>query len=111
MSTAAPRQSASSPASSPATALWASAAILAALLIVQAGKTLPGPSLALAEMVATRDGFTAMTTTSSGTEELLYLLDERDEKLLVYRVQNNRRIEQLANIDVRRMFLDAAGGR
>lgn len=77
----------------PATgALWASAFVIAALVIMQAGK-LPA-NAAFAEMTAESGGYTLMTTNAGrGGEngqnyELLYVLDDRTETLLVYEVEN-----------------------
>ena len=77
----------------PAAALWASAFVIAALVVVQAGK-LPG-NVAHAEMAAAQDGYTLLTTNSGhgGDEdpnELLYVLDNVDEVLLVYEIEDSR---------------------
>lgn len=89
-------QTAPSPASmSPAAAvLWASAFVIAALIILQAGR-LPG-NAAHAEMVADRGSYTLMTASSGrGPDakpyEILYVLDSREQMLLVYEVEDARR--------------------
>jgi hypothetical protein len=73
--------------------LWASAFVLAALVIIQAGK-LPG-NPAYAEMGLESGGFSLLTTNSGrgGTadpDELLYVIDSRDEVLLVYGIPDAR---------------------
>lgn len=74
-------------------ALWASAFVIMALIIMQAGK-LPG-NAAYAEM-ATGSGSYTLITTNSGRggdadpDELLYVLDSRDQVLLVYEVEDAR---------------------
>jgi hypothetical protein len=82
---------------SPAAAiLWASAFLLFALIIVQAGK-LPG-SAAHAEMADSNGDYSALTTTSgkggsSGGEptyQVLYVIDNREEVLMVYEIEDAR---------------------
>lgn len=95
----APNDSVAPPASArpsidtPAAILWASAFLLAALVIVQAGR-LPGNE-AHAEMGVQFDGFTLLTTDSgrgedAAPDELLYVLDSRAEMLYVYEVDDAR---------------------
>jgi hypothetical protein len=74
-------------------ALWASAFVLAALVIVQAGRY-PGKA-AQAEMTATRGSYTILTTDAgrggdTNPWELLYLIDSRDQILLVYEIEDAR---------------------
>jgi len=81
---------------SPAAAiLWASAFILFAVIIIQAGK-LPG-SAAYAEMASAHADYTALTTTSGkggssndGPFQILYVIDNRDEVLMVYEIDDAR---------------------
>ena len=73
--------------------LWASAFVIAALIITQVGR-LPG-SQAIAEMATQDDIYTLMTTDSGRggdvqPNELLYVLDSRDQVLLVYDLENAR---------------------
>ena len=80
--------------SSSAAALWASAFVIAAMIIVQAGR-LPGQT-ASAEMTATRADYSVMTTNSGrggdqDPDELLYVIDNRDQVLLVYEIEDVRR--------------------
>jgi hypothetical protein len=77
-----------------AAVLWASAFIIGALVIIQAGK-LPG-NPAHADMVADRGNFTAVTANSgrgddSDPYEVLYIIDSREQMLLVYEVDDIRR--------------------
>lgn len=75
---------------SSAAILWAAAFIVAALIIVQAGK-LP-ENAAHAEMVAIKNNYTLMTTGSGrGTNKLLYVIDARDQILMVYEVEDAQR--------------------
>ncbi len=76
-----------------AAVLWASAFVLAAMVITQAGRLPVNP--AYADMGVENGGF-AMVTASSGRGEdaapyeLLYVLDSRDEVLLVYEIEDLR---------------------
>ncbi len=77
--------------SSSAAALWASAFVIAAMIIVQAGR-LPGQT-ANAEMTASRADYSVMTTSSgrggdADPDELLYVIDNRDQVLLIYEVEH-----------------------
>jgi hypothetical protein len=77
-----------------AAVLWASAFVIAALTIVQAGR-LPGPA-ARAAMVSRHGDYTMLTARSGrGPDEkpyeLLYVIDTRDQVLLVYDVEEPQR--------------------
>lgn len=79
---------------SSAAVLWASAFVIAAMILVQAGR-LPGQA-AHAEMTATRADYSVMTTNSGrggdqDPDELLYVIDNRDQVLLVYEIEDVRR--------------------
>ncbi|MHC4217284.1 MAG: hypothetical protein ACYSU7_02400 [Planctomycetota bacterium] len=81
----------SQPANTSAAVLWAAAFVVAALVIVQAGR-LPGRS-AYAETTANVNDF-SLITARSGTGpderpyELLFVIDSRAEALLVYELPN-----------------------
>ena len=77
-----------------AAVLWASAFIIAALVIIQAGE-LPGQS-AYAEMASSRGDYSVITTNSgrggdADPDELVYVIDNRDQVLLVYEVEDAKR--------------------
>lgn len=85
-------------------ALWASAFVLAALLIVQAGRGADNP--ARAEMTATAGGYTLMTTrTQSG--EILYVIDNLTEQFFIYNVEQQRELVLLHKEDLPAMFSNA----
>lgn len=70
-----------------AAVLWAAAFIIAALILVQAGK-LPEHA-AHGEMVNSKNDYTLLTTNSGrGENELLYVIDGREQILLVYEVED-----------------------
>ena len=74
--------------------LWASAFVIAALVILQAGR-MTGSS-AYAEM-ATQDEVYSLLTTNSGQggetdpNELLYVINKREGVMMVYEVEDARR--------------------
>ncbi len=78
----------------PAAALWASAFVIGALTIVQAGR-LP-QAAAYGEMSASHGDYTILTTDSGrggdiDPDEILYVIDNRAEVLLVYEIEDARR--------------------
>lgn len=85
-------------------ALWASAFVISALILVQASRD--GGTRARAEMVSTTGEYTVMTT-SAGNDEILVVLDNRNEQLFVYRVENQRSIQLHADEDLREIFSTA----
>ncbi len=77
-----------------AAVLWASAFVIAALVIVQAGR-LPGRP-AYGEMVSTRADYTILTARSGRgrdeePDEILFVIDNRDGVLMVYEMPDARR--------------------
>jgi hypothetical protein len=98
--------------------LLASALVLVALILVQAGRSggssPVAPSTAMAEMAVVSGGYSAMTTQGqSSSEELLYVLDQRAERLMVYRVENGRELSLQRSEDLAQVFTQAraaAGG-
>lgn len=85
--------------------LAASALVLLALILVRAGGVGPERT-AMAEMTGTSGSYTAMTT-KSGAEELLYMVDDRSEQLLIYRVRGTSSVELAERQDLRQMFTAA----
>ena len=72
-------------------ALWASAVVVIALIIVQAGR-LPG-NQAQAATQADRGAYTLLTASSgngpeSNPNELLFVMDSREQVLLVYEIED-----------------------
>jgi hypothetical protein len=85
-------------------ALWASAFVLGALLIVQAGRG--ADSAARAEMASSVGGYTLMTTqTQSG--EILYIIDNLSEQFFVYNVEQQRELVLLHKEDLKGLFTSA----
>jgi hypothetical protein len=74
-----------------AAALWASAFVIAAFIILQAGR-LQG-NTANAAMAADRGSYTLMTANSgrggrTDPDELLYVIDSREQLLMVYEIDD-----------------------
>ncbi|MEO1008384.1 MAG: hypothetical protein AAFX79_07440 [Planctomycetota bacterium] len=103
------------PAHEGTAALWASAAALAGMILMVAGRSPVAPQPAFAEMAAIAGDYAAVTTQGqSSAEELLYVLDQRAERLLVYRVENQRSLVLQRSEDISTVFAQAraaAGGR
>ncbi len=79
------------PVNAAAAALWASAFVIAAMIIVQAGR-LPG-NAAHAGMVADRGSYTLLTGSSgrgkdTNPNDVLYVIDSREQMLLVYEIED-----------------------
>ncbi|TVQ62132.1 MAG: hypothetical protein EA378_06630 [Phycisphaerales bacterium] len=87
----------------PSVALWASAFVLVGLILTQAGRwSVP----AHAEMVASVGGYVVMTTEGSG-EEILSVIDTRNEVLLMYAVVNQRELQLLERQRLPELFTSA----
>jgi len=76
-----------------AAALWASAFVILAIIIVQAGRMPGNPAYAAVE--ADRGAYTLMTADSGKggdvePDEILCVIDSRDQVLLVYEIENAR---------------------
>jgi len=81
-----------------AAVLWASAFIIAALVIVQAGRL---PANAAYASVAASNGDYLLLTANSGAgddaepDELLYVIDSRDQVYYVYEIENISRNQMI----------------
>lgn len=84
--------------------LWVSAGVLAALIVVQGAGMLDSP--AKAEMSVTSGAYSMMTT-DGGNEEILVVVDSRQESLMVYKVFNRERLQLLDREDLGVLFTRA----
>lgn len=84
--------------------LWVSAGVLAALTVVQGSQLLDRP--AFAEMVA-RTGDYAILTTDGGSDEIVVVVDDRNEMLLVYRNENRQRLSLAEREPLPELFVRA----
>ena len=93
-----------------AAVMWASACLILALVIMQAGSvTAPGGSAAYANTVSSRGDFTIMTVPAGNVEEALVILDSRDENIYTYMVEARKLVLQDVR-SVKEMF-EIAGSR
>ncbi|RNC82616.1 MAG: hypothetical protein ED559_12815 [Phycisphaera sp.] len=98
--------------------LWVTAVALAALIVLQIGKTsanntLPFEQQALGEMVDSVGDYKIMTT-DGANEEILYVLDNRNEQLLLYKIDQQKALTLLAREELDFVFASARsklGGR
>ena len=81
--------------------LWVSAAVLAALIIVQGAGLLD--SKASAEM-AISTGAYSMMTTDGGNDEIVVIVDSSQESLMVYRTDRNMWLQLLEREDLAGLF-------
>jgi len=90
--------------------LWASALVLFALVLIQAqpiwGLQPFGNSEAQAGMVASSGAFTILTA-DSGNEDVVVLLDGRNEMLYVYRTDMRSGVQLFQRVPVAQVFADA----
>ena len=91
--------------------LIASAFTLAALLVANFDTSLRLESQAQAEMVISRDNFTIMTAKTRNGEEALFVLDNANGRLMIYRLDMGRKQLQIAEaIEMETLFSRASGG-
>jgi len=97
---------------SSAAVLWASAFVITGMIILQAGRH--ATNAAYAEMANTAAGYTLLTT-DGGTgdvppDELLYVIDNRDEVMMLYEIENaqKRTIALRQSGSLRNLFANAA---
>jgi hypothetical protein len=89
--------------------LLASAFMLGGILLVQAERKLTPK--AYGEMVVNRDNLTVMTTRTSPNEEALFVLDNLNEKLLIYEAQLRRkRINFVQMLDLKAIQPNGGSG-
>lgn len=81
--------------------LWVSAGVLAALIVVQGAGLLDAP--AHAEMAITSGSYT-MVTTDGGNDEILAVVDSRQESLMIYRSFSNNRVQLLDRENLATLF-------
>ena len=87
----------------PAAALWASAFVLAGLVMLQASRLAPA---APADIVSSAGEFTALTA-DTGNDDMLVAIDNRRELLLVYKVANQSTLELYKRYNLPQVFTDA----
>jgi hypothetical protein len=84
--------------------LWASALVIAALIVVQLGKYTQGsPNAARADVVTRVQDYTALTF-NAGNDDVLLVLDGRGEQLFMYRVKNQNTVEFIDKLMLPEVF-------
>ena len=73
-------------------ALWASAFMILALIVVQAGRISTGPSAAYAGNVSLIGDLTVLTAAGGDNEDVLLVLDRRLERLFIYGIRNRSEV-------------------
>ncbi|MBL0922116.1 MAG: hypothetical protein IBJ10_08315 [Phycisphaerales bacterium] len=90
-----------------AAALWASAFLILALVILQAGRLGAG---AQARADVTEIGDTVLLTSAlDASEDILAILDSRADTLMFYAVVNRNSIELRENVNLTELFMSARG--
>lgn len=92
-----------------AATLWASAFVILAMIIVQAGR-LDAGNQAHASVTADVADLRLLTSRSSGDEEILTILDQSQETLSAYAVVNGRSLELFDMVYLPTAFKQASGG-
>jgi hypothetical protein len=96
----------------PSSVLWASAFVIAAMILVVAGRG--GGLEARGEMVS-RVGEYTLLSTDGGNEDVIVVLDSRSEELMVYKIVRQRSVDLMQKINLKETFSDArrqvVGGR
>jgi hypothetical protein len=90
-----------------AAALWASAFVIAALVITQAGRLSSG-NAAYAD-VATSDDLTVSTIFAGVDDDVVAVIDRQTERLYVYGVEQASRVELLQSHDLKELFTQGRG--
>jgi len=90
-------------------ALWASAFVLAGLVLTQAA-TLPVASSQISGTVSSVEDITVLTANTGAGEDVVLVLDDRTDDLFVYGVKNRNAIELIQSYNIGRLFSDARSG-
>jgi hypothetical protein len=90
-------------------ALWASAFVLAGMVVMQAGRV-GGGAQANGE-VSNFGEMTLLTASTGANEDVVLVLDNRTDALLVYGVENRDRVELYQNLKVSDLFQQARSQR
>lgn len=89
------------------TVLWASAFVILALIITQAGRVVPA-NQAHAGLIAQSGDLTVLTADTGTDHEVVLLLDRFEGTLLVYTMKNRNTLALLQNYEVDAMLRNAA---
>ena len=92
-----------------AAALWASAFVIAAMILTQAARLGPG-SAAYAGEVSDVGQLRLLTAQSGNNEEYIALINSTDETLSIYGIENGRSLELYQVQPLRELFLGLGRG-
>lgn len=90
-----------------AATLWASALVIAALVITQAGRLSAG-NTARAD-VATSDDLSIATVFAGIDDDVVAIIDRQTERLYIYGVEQANRVELRQSHDLRELFTQGRG--
>jgi hypothetical protein len=95
-------------------ALWASAFILAGLVVMQAGRL--GAGAQAEASVVNFAGVTALSASTGNNSTVILVMDDRTDTVLVYGVENRNRVELYQNLKLSELFAQSqtqrqGGGR
>ena len=93
----------------PAALLWASALILFGLVVVQASRLGVGTEAHAGDSASSVGDLSALTVSDGDQQDVLLVLDGREQELLVYTLQGSQRINTPTVIDLNDAFNNARG--
>ena len=88
-------------------ALWASAFVILAMIVVQAGRVSVGPSAAYAGNVSTTGDLTVLTAAGGDNQDVLVVLDRRLERVFLYGIENRSKVQLFESHNLSDMFTSA----
>lgn len=88
-------------------ALWASAFVILAMIVTQAGRIGVGSSSALAGNVSTVNDLTVLTAAGGDQQDNLVILDGRAERVYIYGVARQGGVQLFESYDLKQLFRDA----
>lgn len=90
-----------------APALWASAFVLLAMIVTQAGRITGGGAEAIAGTVSRVNDLTVLTAEAGDGQDNLILLDQRSERIFVYGVEQRQNVQLIESYDMKEVFRNA----
>jgi len=93
----------------PAALLWMSAFILFGLLIVQASRLGVGNEALAGDSASSVGDLSALTVSDGDDQEILLVLDGREQQLFVYTISGGRMLNAPTVVDIDELFHSARG--
>lgn len=88
-------------------ALWASAVVLAALIVVELGGVFAPARSATAQSPSVAGDLTMVPAGAGDNEDVLIMIESRSEKLSVYGITGRNKVDLLQTYDLGRLFQEA----